>query len=139
MNDALFLDSSALIRRYVAAPDRFLVIDAMAARRHWVATGLARTEVLLMLHRLSGGAEQFGEHWTRFGSDWDRFWELPVDRRALDEAVDIGGRFGLSTVDAIQVACASRLPRPAAFCTFERQQIPAAVELGFEVIAPAAG
>lgn len=139
MSDLLYVDTSALVRRYVAAPDRFLVIDAMDAAEHWVASGLARTEVLTILHRLAGGSGRLGELWTRARGDWDRFWEIPVDRRALDDAVDLGGRFGLSTLDAIQVACANRLPRPAAFCTFERQQIPAAIELGFDVIAPTSG
>jgi uncharacterized protein len=42
----------------------------------------------------------------------------------------------LAVVDAIHLAAADRLPRPVRYLTFERQQIPAAAELGLEVLSP---
>ncbi len=132
----LFLDTSALLRRYVAAPNRLLVLDAMEAADHWVSSSLARTETLLALQQLALSPEHLNELWASVRGEWDAFWELPMDQRALNVAVEMGGRFGVGTVDALQLACASRLPRPASFCTFERQQMAAAAELGLEVIAP---
>jgi hypothetical protein len=41
-------------------------------------------------------------------------------------------------VDAIHLAAADRLPRPARYLTFDRHQIPAAAALGFEVVSPTA-
>lgn len=104
---------------------------------HWVATSLSRTETLLALQQLALSPVHLNELWASVRGEWDAFWEVPIDQRALNTAVELGGRFGLGTVDALQIACASRLPRPASFCTFERQQMSAAVELGFQVIAPA--
>lgn len=132
----LYLDTTALLRRYVGAPDRGLVVDAMEAAGSWAASTLTRTEILLGFHGLAASPDRLSDMWTLVRGEWDAVWEIPVDQRCLSTAVDIGSRFGLGTIDAMQLACASRLPLPAAFCTFERQQIPAALELGFEVISP---
>ncbi len=134
----LFLDTSALLRRYVASPGRLLVLDAMEEADQWVVTSLSLTETLLALQQLALSPVHLNELWASVRGEWDAFWELPIDQRALNAAVEVGGRFGLGTVDALQIACASRLPTPAKFCTFERQQMSAAAELGFEVVAPAA-
>ncbi|MGI9610444.1 MAG: type II toxin-antitoxin system VapC family toxin [Acidimicrobiia bacterium] len=134
----VFLDTSALLRRYVAAPHRTLVLDAMETADQWVTTSLSRTETLLALQQLALSPAHLNQLWASVRGEWDGFWEVPIDTRALNAAVELGGRFGLGTVDAIQLACASRLPLPAWFCTFERQQIPVAAELGFELIAPEA-
>ncbi|MFW2382402.1 MAG: type II toxin-antitoxin system VapC family toxin [Acidimicrobiales bacterium] len=135
---AVFLDTSALLRRYVAAPHRMLVLDAMERSDQWVTTSLSRTETLLALQQLALSPAHLNQLWASVRGEWDAFWEVPIDSRALNAAVDLGGRFGLGTVDAIQLACASRLPSPLLFCTFERQQMPVAAELGFELIAPEA-
>ena len=58
------------------------------------------------------------------------------DERCLAHAAELGATYGLRTVDAVHLAAADRLPRPARYVTFERRQIPAAAALGFEVISP---
>jgi predicted nucleic acid-binding protein len=136
MGFTLFLDTSALLRRYVAAPNRLLVLDAMDQADHWVASSLSRTETLLALQQLALSPAHLNDLWASVRGEWDAFWEVPIDTRALNAAVEIGGRFGLGSVDALQLACASRLPLPLSYCTFERQQMPVATELGFRLIAP---
>ena len=131
----LYVDTSALLRRYLAAPHRLIVTDAMEASPVWVASTLTRTETLLALQQVAPSPEQLSSLWALVRGEWDAFWEVPIDQRCLNRAVDIGGQFGLGTVDALQLAAADRLPRPARFLTFERQQIPAATDLGFEVIS----
>ncbi len=135
---ALFLDTSALLRRYVHGPDRALVLDAMAADPDWCASALCRSEVLLALHRLAGTPSQAERLWSQLRDDWDAFVVIPVDDRCLALAVELGATYGLRTVDAVHLAAASRLPRrpPPAYATFDRRQIPAAAALGFEVVAP---
>lgn len=133
---ALFVDTSALIRRYLADRHRPLVLDAMGeADNEWCASALTRSEVLLALHHSAtdrGGQEAL---WRAVRDDWEAFWEVPVDGRCLARAAELGAVYGLRTVDAIQLAAADRLPRPTRFLTFDRRQIPAAVGLGFEVIS----
>ncbi len=132
----LFLDSSALLRRYVVDPQRSLVLDAMAAADAWAVSALARSEVQLALVQAATSARARDRFWSMVRDDWDAFWQVPVDARCLARATEIGAQFGLSLVDAVHLAAADRLPRPLSYLTFERQQIPAAAELGMQVLSP---
>ncbi len=132
----LVLDTSALLRRYIADGGRPLVVEAMNAADAWAASALARTELQLGLFAAAVGPRAHEALWTAVRDDWEAIWEVPVDRRCLVRATEIGARFGLPLVDAIHLAAADRLPRPVRFATFERQQIPAAAELGFEIVSP---
>ena len=136
---ALFLDTSALLRRYVYGAGRDLVVDAMAADPDWCASALARSETLLALHRIAGSPSQSERLWSRLRDDWDAFVVVPVDERCLALAVELGATYRLRTVDAVHLAAAARLPRPASYATFDRRQIPAAAALGFEVVSPEGG
>jgi len=135
----LYVDTSALLRRYVAGPDRRLVVDAMAADRDWCASALVRTEVLLGLQRLAAHEYQRERLWRLARDEWDAFWVVPVDTRCLARAAELGAAFGLRTLDAVHLAAADRLPPPVSYLTFDRRQIPAAVAAGFDVVAPLAG
>jgi uncharacterized protein len=135
----LFVDTSALVRRYVQGPGRDLVVEAMAADDAWCASALCRSETLLALHRLAVTPSQHERMWGRLRDDWDAFVVVPVDDRCLAHAVELGATYGLRTVDAVHLAAADRLPRPARYVTFDRRQIPAAAALGFEVVSPESG
>lgn len=135
----LFVDTSALVQRYVDEPGRRLVVETMASDDGaWVASALARTEVMVALHQLAAGPRQHARLWSSFRDDWDAFAVVPVDDRCLGRAVELGSSFSMRIVDAIHLAAADRLPRPARYLTFDRHQIPAAAALGFEVISPTA-
>ena len=64
---------------------------------------------------------------------------MPVDQLCLDRAAELGRDQPLRTVDAMHLAAADRLPRPVTFATFDAHQIPVALALGFEVVAPLGG
>ena len=66
----LFLDTSALVRRYVDEPGRDLVVETMAADPTWVASALARTEAMVTLHQLAAGPRQQARLWSAFRDDW---------------------------------------------------------------------
>ncbi|HVM09603.1 MAG TPA: type II toxin-antitoxin system VapC family toxin [Acidimicrobiales bacterium] len=134
----LFVDTSALVKRYVAEPDRQLVVDAMASDDTWIASSLARTEAMLVLHNLAPGPRSQERLWHAFRDDWDAFVVVPVDDRCLARAVELGAQFSLRVVDAIHLAAADRLPRPLKYLTFDRRQIPAAAALELEVVSPLA-
>jgi predicted nucleic acid-binding protein len=134
----LFVDSSALVRRYFRGAGHDLVVSDMDDDHVWCASALCRSESLLALHRLAATPQQHGRLWTRLRDDWDAFWVVPLDTRCLARAVELGATYGLRTVDAVHLAAADRLPRPARYVTFARQQIPAAAALGFEVRSPLA-
>jgi predicted nucleic acid-binding protein len=132
----LFVDTSALVRRYVLEPGHDLVVDAMQANPVWVASAMARTEAMLTLHRIAAGPHQQARLWGAFRDDWDAFAVVPVDARCLARAVELGAQFALRAVDAVHLAAADRLPRPVRYLTFDRRQIPAAAGLGMEVVSP---
>ena len=131
----LFVDSSALLKRYVDEPDRDLVLDAMAADEAWCASALCRTEVLLVLHRIAATPRQSERLAAMLRADWDAFHVVPVDERCLASAADIGANYGLRAVDAIHLAAAARLPRPVRFLTLEARQVSTAVALDLELVA----
>jgi predicted nucleic acid-binding protein len=133
---ALFLDTSALLRRYVHGSGRDLVLSTMAADDTWCVSALARTELLLVLRQMVVHARQQDTLWATARRDWDGFWVVPVDGRCLNRAVEIGATYGVATVDAVHLAAADRLPRPLRYATLDRRQIPAAAGLGFEVVSP---
>ncbi len=132
----LVLDTSALLRRYIADRHRPLVVEAMSQASDWGASALARTELQLALVQAASTPTDRDDLWSTVRSDWEALWEIPVDGRCLARATEIGATFGLAVVDAIHLAAADRLPRPVRYLTFERQQIPAAAELGLEVLSP---
>jgi len=131
----LYVDTSALVRRYLRDRHSSVVVDAMADADAWCASALARTEAQLALHRAAVSARQQADLWRELRDEWDAFWVVPMDDRCMARAVEIGATFGVRIVDAVHLAAADRLPGPVRYLTFERQQIPAADGLGFEVIS----
>lgn len=132
----LYVDTSALVRRYLHDRHRSMVLDAMAGDDGWCASALVRSETQLALHRASVSARQQAELWRALRDEWEAFWVVPLDDRCMARAVEIGATYGVRMVDAVHLAAADRLPAPRRFLTFERQQIPAAAALGFEVVSP---
>jgi predicted nucleic acid-binding protein len=134
----LYVDTSALVRRYLHDRHRPLVLDAMAADEDWCASSLVRTETQLVLHRAAVSSRQQSDLWRALRDEWEAFWVVPLDDRCMARAVELGATYGVRIVDAVHLAAADRLPRPVRFLTFDRRQIPAADALGFEVLSPVA-
>ena len=119
----LYVDTSALVRRYLHDRHRAVVVQAMTSDDSWCASALVRTEAQLALHRAAVSSRQQTELWRGLRDEWEAFWVVPMDDRCMARAVEIGATFGVRIVDAIHLAAADRLPRPIRYLTFERQQI----------------
>ena len=132
----LALDPSALVERYLPGSNRNLVCEAMEQADTWCISDLARTELLLALHRLAGDPYTAADLAAIARADIDAMVVVPVDERCLARAVEIGNTYGLRTVDAVHLAAVDRLPRPIRYATLDRHQIPAALALGLDVVAP---
>lgn len=132
------LDTSALVRRYVADGHRSLVDASIAEAEAWCVSDLAGLETRLALHRLSPDPWTLAEATAAFHADWATLHVVPVDDRCLARAAELGATYGLRTTDAVHLAAADRLPRPVRYVTFERRQLPAASALDLEVISPLA-
>ena len=135
---ALSVDTSALLCRYLPDARRRFVNEVMMAHDQWIVSALARTEVLLALHQAAGTPDRHRSLWDGVAGDWDLFWEVPLDRRCMSRATEVGARYSLSVVNAVHLAAADRLPRPVEYLTLDRRQIPAAADLGLVVRSPSA-
>lgn len=131
----LFLDSSALLARFIDGPDRAIVNDAMATDAAWCASALALSEALMLAERMCADPVEADDLRRALRDEWERVTVVPVDQLCLDRAAEIGRSQPVRTVDAIHLAAADRLPRPLRFVTFDANQIPAALGMDFEVIS----
>ncbi len=118
----LFLDTSALVKRYVDEAGTDLVLRRMDEDPEWAASVMARTETEITLCRLGLQADENPEMWQRLREDWDRCHVIPVDAACLGRAAEIGCQHGARTLDAVHLAAADRLPRPLVVLTFDRRQ-----------------
>jgi predicted nucleic acid-binding protein len=129
----LFLDTSALVKRYVDEEDTAFVLRRMDEDPDWVASSIARTETEITLCRLGFDPDRTATPWQRLRDDWERCHVVPVDPACLDGAAGIGCRHQVRTLDALHLAAADRLPRPLVMMTFDRRQADAARAMGFVV------
>ena len=131
----LFVDSSALLARYLGGPSRAPVSDAMAADGDWCASELALGECLVLVERVSELERERGALRAALHDDWEHICVVPLDRRCLDRATGLGRAHPVRTIDALHLAAADRLPRPITYVTFDPRQIPVALALGFDVVS----
>jgi len=131
----LALDTSALLARYVEGPERDVVLAVMAADADWCACALALTEALMLVERFGVDRLAAADVRSALRDDWQRMAVVPVDDRCLDLAAELGRSHPIRTVDALHLDAADRLPRPTTYCTFDPNQIPVALALGFEVVS----
>jgi uncharacterized protein len=131
----LFLDTTALLARFLEGPGRAPVLAAMAADGGWCASALALSEALMVVDRLGDDPDRTDDLRRALRDDWERIHVVPVDQRCLDRAAELGRTQPVRTVDAIHLAAADRLPRPVSFATFDPGQIPVALSLGLDVLS----
>lgn len=130
----IFLDTSALLKRYVAEPGSDVVRRLMADDPDWAASALAWAETRVSLcHRGPEGILESAAQ-RMFALDWDRFHSVPVDVECLALAHKIGCGHALRTLDAIHLAAAMRLPDRISFLSFDQRQCDAARSLGLVVV-----
>lgn len=122
----LFLDTSALVKRYVEEDGSALVLRRMGEDPDWVVSSVARTEAEITLCRLGFDPTSSADLRQRLREDWERCHVVPVDPACLERAVEVGCRYQLRTLDALHLSAADRLPRPLVLLTFDRRQADAA-------------
>lgn len=131
----LALDTTGLLARYLDGPTREVAVRAMSDDPVWCAAELVLTEALMLVDRIGDDPARADALRRELRDDWERIHVVPMDRRCLDRAAELGRTQPLRTVDALHLAAADRLPRPVCYLTFDPAQIPVATALGFEVIS----
>jgi predicted nucleic acid-binding protein len=133
----LFLDTSALVKRYVDEEGSEGVLQLMDRDREWCASALCLAETQVTLCHLGFDAEGAQALAGSLRTDWDRFLVVPIDDLCLARAMEIGCDQHVRTLDAVHLAAADRLPRPATLLSFDALQAEAAIALGLTLADPA--
>lgn len=131
---SLYVDSSALLKRYVeeadsAAADTLLRADAeLLTGRHTIV------EVRRNLARLLSGRDLAAAR-AAFARDLRSFSIVELDEATCESAATIAETTGVRTLDALHLAAAQRLAAPGlGFLTFDLRQAQAARALGLTVV-----
>ncbi len=129
----LYVDSSALLKRYVDEPDsdraeQFLANDPrLITGRHTVV------EVRRNLSRLLAPADAAAAR-RDFTTDLRSFSIVELDASTCELAATIAEQTGVRTLDALHLGAARRLGTTVGFLTFDIRQATAARSLGFTVV-----
>lgn len=129
----LYLDSSALFKRYVAEPGSEVVEPLLLGDAQWVAANHTFVEISINLGRRLGN-HALPVATARFQRDWEAIRVVGLDDSLCRRAADIGTELRLRTLDALHLAAAERAGGPElTFVTFDTRLAEAARAMGFPV------
>ena len=131
---SLYVDSSALLKRYVDEPDSEEAVSLLESDSSLVTARHTIIEVRRNLHRLLVGREATAAR-ADFELDLQAFAIVELDEVTCEGAAGIAEATGARSLDALHLSAARRVGAPAvAFLTFDRRQAHAARQLGFTVL-----
>lgn len=130
----VYVDSSALIKRYVAEEGSDLADAVLLADTEWVTGRHTLVEVLLAIRRRLGDDERVVAVMA-FERDWERTFVVALDETGCRRAAEFGIATGARSLDALHLASADRAGgRSLPIVTFDVRLGLAARALGFSVI-----
>lgn len=131
---SLYLDTSALLKRYISEDDSDACERLLIADSRWVTARHTWVEVARNLARLLAGAERTRMKRT-FRQDWERLHVVELDAQTCERAGDLSEALGVRTLDALHLAAAERAGAGTMpFVTYDIRQAQAARSLGWTVL-----
>ncbi len=131
---SLYVDTSALLKRYVAEPDSDTCEHYLLADPVWLSGRHTLVEMRRNLSRLLEGAA-LADARKQFALDWQRLHVIELDEATCNIAADLAELTGARTLDALHLAAASRVSSGAlTFLTFDIRQAQAARAAGLTVV-----
>jgi predicted nucleic acid-binding protein len=129
-----YVDSSALLKRYVAEPDSAAADALLRGDRELLTARHTIVEVRRNLARLLTGRDLVAAR-ASFADDLRSFSIVELDGATCDSAAAIAEATGVRTLDALHLAAAQRVSAPGlSFLTFDLRQAQAARSLGLAVV-----
>jgi len=129
----VYLDSSALFKRYVREIGTTTLSKLLDDDDRWVAANHVFTEVQINLKRRLVDVD-LGPASALFEEDWSRILIIGLDDRLCRRAASIGAERGVRTLDAMHLAAAERAGgAELTFVTFDSRLAAAARSMGFPV------
>ena len=130
----LYVDSSAMVKRYIAEDDSEAADAILLADTDWVTGRHTFVEVALAISRRLGEAERRVAS-AAFDSDWQRTFVVALDEVLCRRAAELGIATGARSLDALHLAAAERAGgRSVPIVTFDVRLGQAARSLGFAVV-----
>lgn len=131
---SLYVDSSALLKRYVDEPDSEQVESLLQSDPTLLTGRHTVVEVRRNLTRLLDERDA-AEARAAFSRDVDALSVIELDTTTCELAAAIAEVTGVRTLDALHLGAAQRAGGPAVpFLTFDLRQAQAARSLGFTVV-----
>ncbi len=137
----VYIDASALVKRYVAERESEAVIE-LTAKADIVATSVvSRTELAAALARAArlGALDQDGARQAqrRFSREWPDFARVPITEALVARAERLAWDYELRGYDAVQLAAGlmwqESIGEDVLLATFDRQLWGAATRAGLQV------
>ncbi|HYO93603.1 MAG TPA: type II toxin-antitoxin system VapC family toxin [Polyangiaceae bacterium] len=129
----LYLDSSALLKRYVAEPDSDIAEQYLLSDKVWVTARHTWVEVRRNLARLLSGRELVAAQ-RYFSDDFRHTNVVELDEATCVLAAQIAEVSLLRTLDALHVAALRRVGSDVPLLSFDIRQAQAARGLGITVL-----
>ncbi len=131
---SLYVDSSALLKRYVDEPASATADELLRSDRELVTGRHTVVEMRRNLARLLAGGE-LARAKGALADDLKSFSVVELDSGTCESAAAIAERTGVRSLDALHLAAAQRVGGSAIpFLTFDLRQAQAARALGFTVV-----
>ncbi len=139
----LYLDTSALIKAYVAEEGTTEILGAMneaeAVASHLIAFVEANAAFARLLREQMLNEKQCDAVKQEFSHDWGNYIQVGVDQALLQRASELAGAFALRAYDSVHLAAADLLLKQSGmgvtFACFDRKLNHAAVVLGLPLTA----
>ncbi len=129
----LYVDTSALLKRYIAEHDSAPAIALMESDPVLVTSRLTEVEVRRNLARLLDPPEAQAAK-QRFLQDLDAFALVALDEVTCNAAARIAEQTMCRSLDALHLASAERVGSSITVLTFDLRQAQAARSLGLRVV-----
>jgi predicted nucleic acid-binding protein len=129
-----YVDSSALVKRYVEEPDSGQSNRLLDADQDWLTAAISEVEVRRVLAmRLEGPA--LADARADFLRDWERTAVVALDATTLGQAAALAEATRIRSLDAIHLAALTRAgSRSTRMVTFDIRLAAAARSLGWAVV-----
>jgi predicted nucleic acid-binding protein len=128
----LYVDSSALLKRYVEEPDSDRAVELLTSDPELVTGRHTVVEVRRNLARLLEPVAATAAR-AAFAVDLTAFAIVELDAATCELAATIAEQTGVRTLDALHLGAARRLGTTITVLTFDVRQAQAARALGFAV------
>jgi len=131
---ALYLDTSALLKRYLDEPDSAAAEAYLLGDPDWYSGRHTYVETRRNLRRALDPAD-LSRMRGLFEEDWRHLSIIELDEVTCRLAADIAELTGVRSLDALHLGAASRLgPQAVQILTYDIHQAQAARQLSFQVL-----